>query len=392
MRVSSLYTLLFLLTPLIILAGPPPAADSLTAQHPKEIKRYIRTCFYLNTYNTPTKNINKITSKTGRLFNSYGFRQSNFGLYVPLLTNTWYRKDSVTLSSFHLLTTGNFATAKPTFGGMAKNPEFYKISIGLRGIYSSGKKNIWFVDFNPFLAEDNINYVPTWRYATTIVYNRTVSRTFSFRIGYTKTYLFGEGLNLPLLGCRIGPLDNMHLSIQFPRSAEFDFPIGKKFWGGVFVKPVGGRYNYLNPDTSFNAGIDHTIQFGRYEFLNGFLLDYRPNRNISVNVSMGLVTERNIALSENTNAEGHGYEPFFKAKVAPVLFFSFGASVRLGSSKKINNNYELYDVLDLNNTFDPGDNNMGPTNGNIPANPSRVRVNNIQYMDIKDLIDERDLN
>jgi hypothetical protein len=339
----------------------------------------------LNTYSTPSKEMRK------RQFSSYGFKQSNLGLYVPLFTNTHYRKDSVTLSTVNVLATGNLETAKMTVGGMDKSPTFYKLSVGLRTIYSTGNKSIWFFDFNPFMAEDNFTYIPTWRYAATIIYNRTVSKNFSFRFGYTKTYLFGEGLNLPFIGCRIGALDDAHVSIQLPRNVTFDFPMGQKFWGSVFVKAVGGRYNFINPDSAFNR-IGYTLQFGRYEFLSGYMLDFRPNRNISVNISLGLVTQRHIVLADNKNPDGRGYEPFFSANIAPTLFFSFGASIRFGQARRINNNYELYDVLDMNNMFDPGDNNMGPTNGDIPINPKRVKVNNIQYQDIKDLIDETDLN
>lgn len=385
MRFLSAYIfLLFFIA--IPFAGKSLQNDSIpVASKSKKIKRYIRPCIYLNTYATPNKEI----LKKQRL-STYGFKSSILGVYVPLYTHTWFRKDSVTLSTLHFLATGNSETAKTNFGGLSKSPEFYKMGIGLRTIYSSGNKNVWFFDISPFMAEDNFTYLPTWRYSATIVYNRTVSENFSWRLGYTKTYLFGEGLNLPFIGCRIGPLDDAHVSIQLPRSVTFDFPMGSKFWGSIFVKPVGGRYNFIYPDSSFNK-INNTIQFGHFEFISGYTLDFRPNRNISLNLSMGLVTQRHIAFADNDNANGTGYQPFFNARVAPSLFVSIGASIRFGASRKINKNYELYDVLDMNNMFDPGDNNRRPTNGDIPRNAEKVKVNNIQYQDIKDLIQETDL-
>lgn len=387
MRLSRIYTftILFLLAPLIGFSYQ-PADSSMNVIKPKEIKRYIRPCIYLNNYKTPEKELRK------RQITAYSFRQSNIGFYAPLYTNTWYRKDSITLSTLHLLAVGNIATASAGFSGFDKRIEFYKLSLGLRTIYSSGKKSVWFFDASPFLAEDNIGGSNrTWRYSATIVYNRTVSKNFSYRIGYTKTYLFGEGLNLPMIGCRFGPHDGVHVSFFIPRNITLDFPMGKKFWGSVFVKPVGGRYNFFIPDTSFNR-IGYTVQYGHREYLTGFLLEFRPNMNISVTLSTGLATQRYIALAEDVNAEGRGYEPFFASSVAPCIFSSFGASIRFGKARKVNSNYEMYDVLDINNTFDPGDNNMGPANGNIPNDPNNVKVNNIQYQDIKDLIDETDLN
>ncbi|MBI2271299.1 MAG: hypothetical protein HYU69_13225 [Bacteroidetes bacterium] len=392
MRLRKIYicVILFLISPVISYGGQQPADSTSGRSNIKEIKRYIRPCIYLNNYHTPEKELLK------RQVRSYTFKQSNVGFYAPLYTNTWYRKDGVTLSTLHLLTVGNFAMASPGFSGFRKRLEFYKLSLGLRTIYSTGKKSVWFFDMSPFLAEDNIpntisNNKATWRYSSTIIYNRTVSKNFSYRIGFTKTYLFGEGFNLPIIGCRFGPLDGVHVSFFIPRNITLDFPMGKKFWGSIFVKPVGGRYNFFIPDTSFNR-IGYTVQFGHREFLTGFLLDFRPNRNISMTFSTGLATKRYVALAEDINADGKGYEPFFTAIVKPCFFTSIGASIRFGQAKKVNNNYEMYDVLDINNMFDPGDNNMGPTNGNIPNDPNRVKVNNIQYQDIKDLIEETDLN
>ncbi len=387
MRPSKLILFLHLFLCMTFAAFSNTDRDSIgTVSKPKEIKRYIRPCIYVNSYGTPVQELKR------KHFTSYGFKYSNVGLYVPVYTNTWYRKDSVTLSTLHFLVTGNSATSKATFGGLSKNIEFYKLSIGFRTIYSTGKKSVWFFDYSPFIAEDNLNYVPTWRFSSTIIYNRTVSEKFSFRIGFTKSYLFGEGLNLPVIGFRVGRLDDVHLNFQLPRNINLDFPMGQKFWGSVFAKSVGGRYNFLNPDTSFNKGIDYTIQFGRYEINTGFMLDYRPNKNISLNFGIGTVTKRVIVLADNNNPQGTGYEPFFRARLAPTLFATFGLSVRFGSARKINNNYEMYDVLDMNNLHDPGDNNAGPTNGDIPNNPARVKVSNIQYLDIQDLIDETDLN
>lgn len=367
-----------------------PVDSSAVGSKPKEIKRYIRPCLYINSYNTPDKNL--IPKK--RQVNSYGFRQSNLGFYAPLYTNTWYRKDSVTLSSLHFLAVSNFATASPRFGGVDKNLAFYKLSLGLRTIYCTGNKSVWFFDVSPFLAEDNIaSSYATFRYSTTMVYNRTVSKNFSWRVGYTKSYLFGEGLNLPIVGCRFGPLDDVHVSINIPRDITLDFPMGRKFWGSVFAKPVGGRYNFQikNNDTLFNRP-DYTVQYGHRDFVTGFMLDFRPNRNISVTFGTGLVTQRYVSLGDNKNSEGTGIKPFFESSVNPCAFVSIGASIRFGQSRKINNNYEMYDVLDMNNMFDPGDNNMGPTNGDIPKDPAKVKVSNLQYQDIKDLIEETDLN
>ena len=120
-----------------------------------------------------------------------------------------------------------------------------------------------------------------------IVYNKTVSEKFSFRVGIIRTYLFGSGfetkrsrfgLHLPMVGFRLGRFDKAHLNVQLPRNISLEFPLSKskKIWASTFVKPFGGLYVLSNNDSLYN-GLGSVILFGRYEFLTGLRFDYNPN-------------------------------------------------------------------------------------------------------------------
>src|SRR5438128_1614820 len=120
--------LLFLLLGHLSFAMSP---DSLKKEN-KEVKRYIRPCFFGNFYTTRPTDIEK-----KRLNGQYQFRQTSLGFYLPVYTTTWLRKDEVTLSNFHLLLTGNILSARivSDLSQIEQERNIYKFAFGLRGIY-----------------------------------------------------------------------------------------------------------------------------------------------------------------------------------------------------------------------------------------------------------------
>jgi hypothetical protein len=73
------------------------------------------------------------------------------------------------------------------------------------------------------------------------------------------------------------------------------------------------------------------------------------------------------------------------------MFVNFGITWRFGKAKKSNGNYLMYDIMDLNNTMDPGDNNSGPGNNDIRNGTEKDEMKKVQYKDVSDLIDDTDL-
>jgi hypothetical protein len=353
----------------------------------KPVKRFIRPCIYLNSYSTPVQTIDNDRLKT------YKFNQSNLGFYFPLFTKTWYREDSISQANFHLLLTGNVLTAQAQFAGIkeiSKTNNLIKLSLGMRAIYNTGNKNIWFFNASPFVSQDEITISdPAMRWSALVLVNRTVSRTFSYRLGLIKTFTFGRSISLPVVGFRFGPLDGSNLTIQFPRNVAFNFPMGKKFTASVFARVVGGLYNYSNRDNTFLINTS-TVQFARTEVQNGFQANYRPNTNFTLFTSMGLVHSRKIRFAYNTEISG-SREIIYQTTVQPTLFLNIGVSIRFGKAKKVYGNYQMYEVFNLNNSFEPGDNNASLPNSDIPL-PSKGNdletIKRIQYRDIQDLLFE----
>ena len=367
-----------------------PTDTTIKIKENKPVKRYIRPCFYYNSYTTPEQIIDNNRLKT------YKFNQSNLGFYIPMFTKTWYREDSISLSNFHLLLTGNILTAKATFSGVkavAGTNTLIKLSLGMRAIYNTGNKNIWFFNASPFVSQDEITISdPTLRISAMVVLNRTVSRTFSYRLGIIKTFTFGRSISLPVFGMRFGPLDGCNFTFQFPRNASFNFPMGKKFTASVFARVVGGLYNYsnyTNKDSTFLIN-SPVVQFSRTEVQNGFQANYRPNSNFTLFTSMGLIYNRRVAFAYNTRTSG-SREVIYSTYVNPTIFLNIGLSLRFGKAKKVYGNYQMYEVFNLNNSYEPGDMNTGLPNSDIPI-PSKDNdlnsIKKIQYRDIQDLLFE----
>lgn len=113
--------------------------------------------------------------------------------------------------------------------------------------------------------------------------------------------------------------------------------------------------------------------------MSGVQFNYSTGRNFSLYAGTGLVTFRMISIEQNI-------------RVKDGLFFNFGIMLRLGKSKRIENNILMYDVFDINNSFDPGDNNIYLPNSDIPVKTGEeFHPGNLQYKDLQDLFDTNDL-
>lgn len=371
----------------------------------KEPKHYFMTTFFFDHYATPERtlgaenNFVKIQGSPGKFnpnesldkrLQTYKFKQSSGGFYVPVYTKDLKRKDSLAHSNVHVLVTGNYLLASPQFKGIGHHTIF-KGGVGVRGIYNSGEKNIWFIDYSPFMTQDiSAKSTAVWRAATTIVYDRIVSDRFSFRLGFSKTFLFGDKYRLPYIGFRVGRLNKSYLSVQFPRNVTFSFPLGSHFRANIFSKPMGGLYTFANSDSVY-YGNDKSFQFGRYEITGGLNVEYKPNRHFSVYLSAGGVRHSVIAmysLSSNNNSPKNLKYYFMKENLDNAYFVNIGLRLRFGNVKKVYNNRNMYEVFDINSNVDPGDNNTTITN-EIPADEKRVK--NIGYKDVQDLIETPDL-
>lgn len=382
------------------------------AQNVKLPKHYFATTLFLDMYaigssNFVYRNLRPSEKEIADKLKNYSYSQSLGGFYFPFRTKEKTHADG-RVSNWHWLGTGNYMLAMPRFAGIS-NHNLVKVSLGVRAVYNSGRKNIWFFDMSPFVGGD-MSAPGTFaaRWGSTVLYDRIVGPKFSFRVGYTRTFILGNRFHLPYLGIRIGRLDRIYFSMQFPRGMNFSLPMGRKARFSIFTRPTGSVLTMGNSDSLYNgltnAGrLDSTIIFGRYDGLFGFRFDFRPNKNVSFFVEFGKSNVRAVAFFSRQYNTASGapvqdnveiFKPFFVSPLQGSKFLSLGLTVRFGKTRTVYNNYNMYEVFNINSSIAPGDNNNDIGNGDIP-NAQKLKkgreATNISTRDIQDLIETQDL-
>ena len=168
----------------------------------------------------------------------------------------------------------------------------------------------------------------------------------------------------------------------------------------LYSKPQGGVFSFSNRDTVYdhkyykntNITTDKVIQFGRYELLTGFRMDVVPCYWLSLYLSTGFSTRNGIAFYSNTfnkNNKNKRYGDFYARAPQNSVFINMGIVFRIGKTKSYYNNRNMYEAVDLNNSIDPGDNNVNPGNGNIVI-PKKKIPKSLKPSEIQDLIDAND--
>ncbi|HTF03430.1 MAG TPA: DUF6268 family outer membrane beta-barrel protein, partial [Bacteroidia bacterium] len=339
-------------------------------------------------------NMPGLTNRLGQ----YKFRQSSLSFYTPLYTRTRFAgADSTNVNTFHLLFTLNALSDQPQFTGLEKQHRLYKVGIGLRAIWTFNSQFIMFADVSPFATGDKYDEQSTkrLRLGATVVFNYMISPKFSFRVGVTKNFLLGNKFIMPMFGIRIGKLDGKcYFQLQFPRHTSLTIQPTPKFSINIYSRSYGGLYNISNGDSLY-AGMDSVIQFGHFGVANGVRFDFRPGPNFNFFITGGLAMRNHIWLYSydyNRANNLNPLAPFYKGRPDGTLFLQAGLTFRFGKAKRSAGNYLMYDVFDLNNTMDPGDNNNNPGNGDITPEMQRKRdMEKVQYKDVEDLVDETDL-
>lgn len=355
-------------------------------------KHYFNKTIYLDHYTTGKRTldtVNRISKKLG----AYQVSQFSIGYNFPIVTRDFYNKDSSKISNMHLLITGNYSKLDLNFEGISKH-YLTKLSVGCRGIYNTGKKNIFFVEVSPFITKDrNYGYTRTSRLATTVLYNYIANEYFSFRVGYTRSFLWGNRYQLPYIGIRVGKLDKVNLSVQFPRGMTFNVPIGKYIKTSIYTRPQGGVYTFANTDSLEIGNIyeNSKLYFGRYEFLSGLRVDVQPSKFFNFYLSTGFTTKNKVAFypTNKVKDKSSSYSSYYSEDIKSSIFVNLGFVFRFGKTKSIYNNMQLYDALDINNTIDSGDNNVMRGNGDIPVPATKIQK--INPDEVLDLIETQDL-
>lgn len=386
---------------MIAVAGAFAQADS--TKKIKAPKHYFTPTIFSDYYVTPERYLYRKHLKPFKLtedarisnhLKTYQYSQLEGGFYFPILTRD-YEGANGTTANFHLLVTGSYLMALPQFAGI-NDHNLLKACAGIRGIYNTGKKGIWFFDATPFINTDLYSSsTTTYRWGSVVLYDYMANPKLSFRVGFIRTFVLGNRYHLPYFGIRIGRLNRSYVSIQFPRNITYSFPMGRIMRGSIYAKPMGGIFNMANSDTVYYKNPNEkTIFYGRYEMNYGFRIDINFNKHFSLFVAAGFTGIKHLAFYSNEDNVNQKFRlnPFYNDVFKSSGFANFGFTLRIGRAKSIYNNYTMYEVFNLNSTLGIGDNNNNSSgNGNIPNEIKKKSEANLKIKDVQDLIEAQDL-
>lgn len=391
-KISNITSLCFIQGFFLLFYPEIKAQTTFDSIKPKAPKHFFNTVVFYDSYTKPKQALNDTVDYLNERLGSYAVKQRVLAFYMPLYTAKEFNRDSSIYSNTHYLLTGQMVLLQPKFDGITTH-NLIKAGVGLRMIHNTGKKGLWFIDISPFYTTDVTfgNDNGYFRMSNSFIYSHNFSEKFNLRVGLTKSFLWGNRNYLPYLGFRIGKLDKFHFSLQIPKNMSFNIPLSNKFRLSLYTKPQGGMYTFSNKDSVYYFNRDANYFFlTRYELLSGLRFDAAFGNNFSFYVALGTSSRNKLTFySEKANADRPNlpYKTyFFERSLKPTGFFNFGLVLRLGKTKNIYGNRNLYDAIDINNSIGVGDNNIAPGLHQIPVEES-VKRSKLNLADIQDLID-----
>jgi hypothetical protein len=364
---------------LVVCCGAWPAADTTGVKPPKH---YFATVISLDFYRKPQVRLEP-PSRAGNRLGRYGLNESALNFYTPLLTRVKTMGDG-TIRNFHLLLTANVHSLRPEFSNISDH-RLLKAGVGVRFIYNTGKKAVWFIDAAPFVTRDLTFASDVYRrFASTIVLSINESMSFNWRVGITKSFMWGNRYYLPYLGLRVGRLDKVHLSIQIPRSITVNIPFSRNFILGVFTRPQGGMYIFSNTDSLYYKQTENAFHLTRYEIISGLRADMRIKSRVSLYVSGGVSSSNNLTFySQSSNAVSttQPYNVFFyEGTTRPTFFINAGLVIRFGRTRSSYNDKNILDATDIGNDKNP----------NLMISPATKEQAKLNMRSVQDLVDYYD--
>ncbi len=380
------YKALLLAGALFLFNGGAQSQTSYEATGAKTPKHYFNTVITLDAYRKPEKNLKDTQDYISRRLKTYGVRQFDLSFCTPLITID-DNSDTTVIKNSHILLTGNYTVLRPAFSGISDH-KLVKLGVGIRYIFNTGKKGVWFIDAAPFVTKDvSFDSKGYFRLASTLIYSHNVSDRFNVRLGVTKSFLWGNRFYWPFIGVRFGRLDKTNFSIQFPRYISLNVPVSSRFLFSVYSRAQGGMYNFSNHDSLYFRKQDATFSFTRYEINTGFRFDFRFGKNFGLYIALGASTRNNITFYSERANKNRPRQPyrtyFYSEKANPSLYLNLGCVIKFGKTKSYFNNKNIYDAINLNSTMDENG------NAQIPLTPKKRRSDN-NLESLKDLMDYND--
>lgn len=179
---------------------------------------------------------------------------------------------------------------------------FINAGCGVGTYYHFKQKNTLTAILQAQVNEDEftINNV-VLRYGGMLVYNHKSSERFSYYLGTTYTYIFGDGYLLPVIGGRFKMGKTSQLMVALPYHINFTHRFNSKLRLSVSLKPNGGINRYQNR-YNFNTN-DEVLMMRRRSLVFGTSLYYQLKNNILIGGELAAVLAQKVTFTTQDNSQ-----------------------------------------------------------------------------------------
>lgn len=285
----------------------------------------------------------------------YGFSSIAALVNVPLVSKVKEGKD-LTKKLLGVTAKGKGEVTLPQISLIKSDHLLVNFSASVNALYN-GNKNTWQGTFTASLAEDNYTLaLPRIRFAGSLLYTRRASLHFAYTLGAAYSYIYGEGIFLPLIGSTVRIDADDRIAALLPMHVSWIHTYSFNNIMRVYVAPAGGVNRFRNNDGLFPNAPD-VIFFRRREFKAGVLWRVKPAPPLIISFGGGILAKRHIYFSEKDNADY-----LLHKEPQPFWFAEAGIKFRFGTKKL----YEfmrpdelMFNETDfLNYLFDTDENQM----------------------------------
>lgn len=277
---------------------------------------------------------------------NFSQNEYNIGFDIPVYTHVFKNKtDKPAFYSFSFL--NNNSILIPEIDFLNKTNTLFNLSIGIRGVYFTGNKNLWLSKISLNLFEDEYSIAdPNPRFSGVFLFDRIVNKDFSYHLGIANKYSFGLVSILPVAGIKYNFTNKWKLMISLPFYCGIHYKANDKLLLSAKFNTSGAISYYSNRSMLF--GQTQNLMLFRKKS-NSFTLNgsYKLNNNLYITAGIGREGNRKIFFSDLKTEVNKDPSNFFSTSLDNTVFFNFGFIIKL--AKKHNNIDNEEDIL---NRFD----------------------------------------
>jgi len=258
--------------------------------------------FYIETSLQPKQNV---TDSPG---NTYSLNRITIGMVLPLLSKKIPAlNDSLSPNRLGLTLNPSLSYSRLRLSYFPQERVLINHQVTLSSYYFFSQKNALFFNLRGLYNEDEFTIKnPELRYNASLMYTRKVSQRFSYYAGATYSYVYGEGLWLPLLGARFSWGTTSRLNILLPMQVSYRTRLSGNTRLLVYAHPEGGVNRFENR-LNVSDSLQKTVVFRRQSFALGAAFTWQVKNNLSVVVDPALLFAQRISFTRDGERKGTAF-------------------------------------------------------------------------------------